>query len=85
MALDQFEAHPIAGGGAGTYRGYWLVHRPLPIYVANAHSLYLETLAEEGVVGLAALLLFLALPSHSPFGSEVRQKSLWPRVRTSPT
>ena len=60
VALDQFDAHPIAGGGAGTYGSYWLAHRTCSLYVVNAHSLYLETLAEEGIVGLAALLLLLA-------------------------
>jgi hypothetical protein len=60
VALSEYRAHPVVGGGAGTYATYWLEHRPEPQYVVNAHSLYLETLAELGVVGLAAFVLLLA-------------------------
>jgi hypothetical protein len=59
-ALSEYRAHPIAGGGAGTFATYWLVHRPLPQFVVDAHSLYLQTLAEQGVIGLAALAMLLA-------------------------
>ncbi|MGN6379243.1 MAG: O-antigen ligase family protein [Gaiellales bacterium] len=58
-ALSQFSEHPVAGGGAGTYAQYWLAHRSQPDFVVDAHSLYLETLGEEGLIGLAALLLLL--------------------------
>lgn len=55
-------AHPVIGSGAGSYEAYWLAHRTAPIKVRNAHSLYLETLAEGGIVGLAILLLALGAP-----------------------
>ena len=61
-AWHQSEAHPLLGGGAGTFGQYWLQHRPVDIDVADAHSLYLETLAELGPVGLALVLVFLAIP-----------------------
>ena len=59
-ALKEFHADPVGGGGAGTYADYWLAHRSAPDFVVNAHSLYLEVLGEEGIVGLAVLLVFLA-------------------------
>jgi hypothetical protein len=55
-------AHSIIGSGAGSYEAYWLAHRTVQLKVRNAHSLYLETLAEGGVVGLAILLLALGAP-----------------------
>jgi hypothetical protein len=61
-ALSEGGRNPLAGGGAGTFATYWLEHRPLPSFVVDAHSLYLETLAELGVVGLAALTLLLVPP-----------------------
>ena len=54
--------HPTLGTGAGTYEQDWLRHRPVPGKVVDAHSLYLETLAELGPVGLALLVAALALP-----------------------
>ncbi len=57
-----FTAHPVVGSGGGTFARYWLVHRPVKIQVLNAHSLYLETLAELGVIGLAILLVALVPP-----------------------
>src|SRR5207247_266185 len=61
-ALHDFEAHPVLGSGAGSYEAYWLAHRGDPGKVRDAHSLYLETLAELGVVGLLLLLVALAVP-----------------------
>ena len=57
-----FTAHPVVGSGGGTFAQYWLAHRPVKIQVLNAHSLYLETLAELGVIGLAILLVALVPP-----------------------
>jgi O-antigen ligase len=62
VALDDISSHPLLGSGAGTYEQYWLQRRPIPAKVRDAHSLYLETLAELGPVGLALLLVGLAAP-----------------------
>jgi O-antigen ligase len=59
VALHDFSAHPGRGSGAGTYVLVWERRRPSPTSVQNAHSLYLETLAELGVLGAAALVVFL--------------------------
>jgi hypothetical protein len=61
-ALHDAQAHPIIGSGAGSYEAYWLAHRTTPLKVRDGHSLYLETLAEGGIVGLAILLLALGAP-----------------------
>jgi hypothetical protein len=63
VALDAFSVHPMRGNGANTFRLLWNMHRPQPTVVNNAHSLYLETLAELGIPGMlllgAALLTIL--------------------------
>ena len=62
VAVDDFLRHPIAGSGAGTFVREWYEHRRIRVDVRDAHSLYLETLAELGVAGLALLLFVLAIP-----------------------
>ena len=71
VAAKDFESHVAVGSGAGTYAGYWDRH-PERSYFApfHAHSLYLETAAELGVVGLALLVAMLALPIGSIGGRE---------------
>ena len=61
-AWSDHEAHPWLGSGAGTYEIYWLRHRPAAIKVRDAHSLYLEVLAELGPVGLVLLIVALGIP-----------------------
>jgi hypothetical protein len=55
--------HPLVGGGAGSFERRWALERETDFYARDAHDLYLETLAELGVVGLALLLAALALPA----------------------
>jgi hypothetical protein len=62
VAWRSYERNPLLGAGAGTYARTWLRDRPVPQPVTDAHSLYLETLAELGPVGLALLALALAAP-----------------------
>jgi len=59
VALDVAEERPVLGAGAGMFAVEWLVRRPDRWQSLDGHSLYLEVLAELGVVGLAALLLAL--------------------------
>jgi O-antigen ligase len=60
-AVSQFRAHPLNGGGAGSWEFWWLQHGSLPLFTQVAHSLYLETMAELGVIGLLLLLGWLGL------------------------
>jgi hypothetical protein len=62
VARRDVAEHPVLGSGAGTFELYWLEHRPSRMKIRDAHSLYLETLAELGPFGLAVLCLALALP-----------------------
>ena len=43
VALADASEHVVLGSGAGSFDDYWLEHRPIPAYVRDAHSLYLET------------------------------------------
>ena len=62
FAWHDAEEDPVLGSGAGTFELYWLEHRPSRMKIRDAHSLYLETLAELGPLGLAILSVALALP-----------------------
>jgi hypothetical protein len=57
--LDAFRAAPVHGVGAGLFRTVWERVRPYRLQAVDGHSLYLETLAELGVIGLAALVTML--------------------------
>jgi len=60
VAVRTFADHPLKGAGAASFQVEWLRERPFPDSVRDAHSLYLETLAELGVVGFLALLALFA-------------------------
>jgi len=73
VAWRQWEANRWLGSGAGTFAEYWR-REDEPIDVLDAHSLYVETLAELGPIGLVLLLCALSLPllagvraRHHPF------------------
>jgi O-antigen ligase len=63
VAWKEAEDHPWLGSGAGSFQRNWLRLRPAQLPVLDAHSLYLETLAEVGPLGLALLVALLALPA----------------------
>ncbi|MFN2616410.1 MAG: tetratricopeptide repeat protein [Thermoleophilaceae bacterium] len=60
-AVDQFRAHPLAGEGAGSYEQWWARNGTIRFFARDAHSLYLETLGELGLVGALLLLAALAV------------------------
>jgi hypothetical protein len=59
VALKGFDASPLHGEGAGTYPNLWSRERPQAFDVQDAHSLYLETLGELGIVGLGLVLVLV--------------------------
>jgi hypothetical protein len=50
---------PLFGWGSGTYEYIWYERRPDTFVVRDAHSLYIETFAELGLIGLALLVTAL--------------------------
>ena len=59
VALAGFGGAPVAGEGAGSFPVRWARERRVSESVLNAHSLYLETADELGLVGLGLLLTLL--------------------------
>lgn len=59
-ALDQWREAPLAGQGAGSYEAWWSQNGTIPYFIRDAHSLYLETLGELGVIGFLLLAGALA-------------------------
>lgn len=59
VAADALGRAPLKGTGLGTYEIQWARDRPSASVVVNAHSLYIETLSDLGIVG--GLLLVLVL------------------------
>ena len=55
VAFDAFTNQPARGVGAGGFAVEWLRERNVPERVHDAHSLYIETAAELGLLGLTAL------------------------------
>ena len=62
VAWEAAKREPVHGTGAGSFERLWLADRPIDQDVRDAHNLYLEVLAELGLVGLVVLCLTLAVP-----------------------
>jgi O-Antigen ligase len=56
-AVDQWQTEPVLGQGAGSYQSWWMQHASLTLFLKDAHSLWLEMLAELGLVGFALVVL----------------------------
>lgn len=60
-ALDAFGDEPLHGIGAGQFSTYWNQHGPFGFPIQNAHSLFIESLAELGLPGFLLITGFLGL------------------------
>jgi O-Antigen ligase len=60
VAISTWADSPIRGVGSGGFEVEWRKQRDRVDKSGDAHSLYLETLAELGVIGFLFLLAFLA-------------------------
>lgn len=58
-AMRAFKAHPLDGIGPGTFE-FWYSRDGGPEFVRDAHSLYVESLAETGLIGFVLVILFFA-------------------------
>jgi hypothetical protein len=76
VAWHQYLSHPLLGSGAGTYGRFWLESGRVALWggALDAHSLYLETLAELGPIGLCLVAAFLLYP----LGRAVERRALPP-------
>jgi O-antigen ligase len=59
VALDVFADNPVHGTGAGTFEFFWNRDPRRSGHVIDAHSLYIESLAELGAAGLLLILVAL--------------------------
>jgi len=73
-AVDANATNPLVGIGPGTFEFWWARESSFPAFVRDAHSLYLETFAELGIVGLLLIVGVIG----SPFVVGIR------RIRTVP-
>ena len=62
VAWREGVAHPLQGTGAGSFDAYWYQHRKAILDSSSPHSLYLQTFAEAGLVGLLLLGITLVTP-----------------------
>jgi hypothetical protein len=60
-AAREFEDKPLTGTGSGTFAIWWTRDGSIGENVVDTHSLYMQTLGELGLVGLALLAAFIAL------------------------
>ncbi|MGZ6616608.1 MAG: O-antigen ligase family protein [Solirubrobacteraceae bacterium] len=61
VAIDATGSHLLGGSGAGAFQLIWTPRAPYFSSVQNAHSLYVETLADTGLIGLGLLVGFFVL------------------------
>jgi len=59
VGLDAFRERPLLGYGAGTYEMYFEQHRKIAESTTDAHSLYVQTLAELGLAGIIPLAIVI--------------------------
>ena len=59
VAVDELTDQPLQGLGSGAFAAVWRRERDRGVRAQDAHSLYLETALELGLVGLLLVIAFL--------------------------
>ena len=77
VGLAAWREAPAIGHGAGTYAREWARLRPITLSVQDAHSLYVETLAELGIVGFGLLAVALLAPLSAMVIRRREDRALW--------
>lgn len=67
VSWEAGKEHVLAGNGSGSFEYLWYERRSSTLVVRDGHSLYAETFAELGVVGLALLLAAVLLSFASAY------------------
>jgi O-antigen ligase len=62
IAWSDFRDNPLLGSGSGSFGNYLLTHDPTAPFSRTAHSLYLQSLAELGPLGLMLVLAAVSVP-----------------------
>lgn len=78
VAIGAGHGHWLAGTGAGSFERNWDRSPTASFSVRDAHSLYVETLSELGIIGLVLLAVLLAVPLVA--GLALRTLSLVPAI-----
>ena len=60
VGLKAFRTHPLGGTGAGTFEFWWNRRATDPEFALDAHSLWIENLAELGLPGLLLIVAVVA-------------------------
>jgi tetratricopeptide (TPR) repeat protein len=76
QAIAAFDSDPAIGIGAGNYELWWNQHHTIPVVTVDAHSLYLQTLAELGIIGLLVLLGFLGTVLYAGWRAVTRARDV---------
>jgi hypothetical protein len=76
VALAAWWEEPLRGSGTAGFRVDWLREREIDEPVRDAHSLYLETAAELGLVGLLLLALLLGGVAAGAVAAVRREREL---------
>ena len=61
-ALGAFANNPVKGVGSSGFEIWWNINGDLSRSISQVHNLFIESMAELGVLGLALILAFLLLP-----------------------
>jgi hypothetical protein len=81
-ADDANSTAALVGIGPGNFEAWWAQHGDLPVFVRDAHSLYMETLGELGLIGFLLIVGFIGTVLGVGASRSLRRSSerRWPYV-----